>query len=481
MASTTCANGLRNQAPLLVQSHAHPTSTRHAVFQQSPPLPLSSEDLIQMERKYGAHDYHPIPVVFAKAKGAEVWDPEGRKYLDFLSGYSALNQGHTNKKVIDALIQQAQLLTLSSRAFHNDKFSAFAKTLTSMFGYEMMLPMNTGAEGVETAIKLARKWGYEKKGIPKDEAIIISCCGCFHGRTMAAISMSCDNKATRGFWPILGGLAKVGFGDANALSTFLEENGEKVAGFLLEPIQGEAGVILPPDGYLKTVRELCTKHNVLMIADEIQTGIGRTGRLLACDWESVRPDVVILGKALGAGVMPVSAVLADADIMLCIRPGEHGSTFGGNPLASAVALAALEVVEEQNLCERADKLGVEFRKQLQAVQNAYPNLVKEVRGRGLLNAVELLPKGLGNVSAYELCISLKNRGILAKATHANTIRLSPPLIITQEQLAQASKALEDVFKFELDDMKLHAKDGIPETGPEVCDRCGSLKAVAACD
>uniref|UniRef100_A0A7I4F4J9 Ornithine aminotransferase n=1 Tax=Physcomitrium patens TaxID=3218 RepID=A0A7I4F4J9_PHYPA len=396
---------LQGRVPVIVQSHAQSTSTQPSDSQQPPSVTLSTEDLIQMEHKFSAHNYHPISVVFAKAKDVEVWDPEGSKYLDFLSAYSAVNQGHGNQKIIDALIEQAQRLTLSSRAFHNDKFPVFAKMLTSMFGYEMMLPMNTGAEGVETSIKLARKWAYEKKGISKDEAVVISCCGCFHGRTMAAISMSCDNEATRGFGPLLGGQAKVDFGDASALEKLLQEKGDKVAAFLFEPIQGEAGVVMPPDGYLKKVRQLCTKYNVLMIADEIQTGIARTGRLLACDWEDVRPDVVILGKALGAGVLPVSAVLADADIMLCIRPGEHG---------------------------RSDKMGQEFREQLRGIQKDYPNLIKEVRGRGLLNAVVLNQADLGNATAYDVCMGLKNRGILAKPTHGNIIRLSPPLTIKYE-------------------------------------------------
>nr|XP_024394128.1 ornithine aminotransferase, mitochondrial-like isoform X2 [Physcomitrium patens] len=441
---------LQGRVPVIVQSHAQSTSTQPSDSQQPPSVTLSTEDLIQMEHKFSAHNYHPISVVFAKAKDVEVWDPEGSKYLDFLSAYSAVNQGHGNQKIIDALIEQAQRLTLSSRAFHNDKFPVFAKMLTSMFGYEMMLPMNTGAEGVETSIKLARKWAYEKKGISKDEAVVISCCGCFHGRTMAAISMSCDNEATRGFGPLLGGQAKVDFGDASALEKLLQEKGDKVAAFLFEPIQGEAGVVMPPDGYLKKVRQLCTKYNVLMIADEIQTGIARTGRLLACDWEDVRPDVVILGKALGAGVLPVSAVLADADIMLCIRPGEHG---------------------------RSDKMGQEFREQLRGIQKDYPNLIKEVRGRGLLNAVVLNQADLGNATAYDVCMGLKNRGILAKPTHGNIIRLSPPLTIKREQVAQASKALREVFEFDLADMKLHAEDRSPPKTPDACDRCGRYKYV----
>ncbi|TYI23420.1 hypothetical protein ES332_A06G163800v1 [Gossypium tomentosum] len=316
----------------------------------------SSNHLINLEYEYSAHNYHPIPVVFSEAKGSIIWDPEGKKYLDFLSAYSAVNQGHCHPKIIKAFQEQAERLTLSSRAFYNDRFPVFAERLTSMFGYEMVLPMNTGAEGVETALKLARKWGYEKKKIPKNEAIIVSCCGCFHGRTLAVISMSCDNEATRGFGPLVPGHIKVDFGDAVALEKIFKEHGDRIAGFLFEPIQGEAGVIIPPKGYLKAVRDLCSKYNVLMIADEIQSGLARSGKMLACDWEGVRPDVVILGKALGGGVIPVSALLADKDVMLCIRPGEHGSTFGGNPLASVVAIASLDVIQEEKLAESRDEV-----------------------------------------------------------------------------------------------------------------------------
>ncbi|KAL3352394.1 hypothetical protein AABB24_020430 [Solanum stoloniferum] len=288
-----------------------------------------SQNLINLESECSAHNYHPIPIVFSKAKGSSVWDPEGKKYLDFLSAYSAVNQGHCHPKIMKVLAEQAQMLTLSSRAFYNNRFPVFAERITSMFGYDMLLPMNTGAEGVETALKLARKWGYMKKRIPKNEALIVSCCGCFHGRTLAAISMSCDNEATRGFWPLLPGQLKVDFGDSVTLEKLFKEKGDQIAGFLFEPIQGEAGVIIPPEGYLKAVRDLCSKYNILMIADEIQSGLARSGRLLACDWEEVRPDVVILGKALGGGVLPVSAVLADKDVMLCIQAGEHGALLGG--------------------------------------------------------------------------------------------------------------------------------------------------------
>ncbi|XP_058098138.1 ornithine aminotransferase, mitochondrial isoform X2 [Magnolia sinica] len=371
-----------------------------------------------------------------------------------------------------ALAEQAERLTLSSRAFYNDKFPIFAERLTCMFGYETMLPMNTGAEGVETALKLARKWGYEKKKIPKDEAIIVSCCGCFHGRTLGAISMSCDNDATRGFGPLLPGHLKVDFGDADALEKIFKEHGDRIAGFLFEPIQGEAGVILPPDGYLIAVRDLCSKYNILMIADEIQTGIARTGRMLACDWENIRPDVVILGKALGAGVIPISAVLADKDIMLCIRPGEHGSTFGGNPLASAVAIASLDVIRDERLAERAATMGQEFRHQLMRVQQKFPDIIKNIRGRGLLNAVELNKKALSPVSAYDICLKLKGRGILAKPTHDTIIRLAPPLSISLEELHEASKALSDVLELDLPKMQRQMPKTVSSTVPEACDRCG---------
>ncbi|KAJ3685834.1 hypothetical protein LUZ61_014998 [Rhynchospora tenuis] len=433
---------------------------------------LSSEELMRLEHEHSAHNYHPIPMVFSQAKGTCVWDPEGNKYIDFLSAYSAVNQGHCHPKVMKALVDQAERLTLSSRAFFNDKFPVFAEQLTSMFGYDMVLPMNTGAEGVETAIKLARKWGYEKKKIPKDQALIVSCCGCFHGRTLGVISISCDNEATRGFGPFVPGHLKVDFGDIGALEKIFEEHGDRICGFLFEPIQGEAGVIIPPDGYLRAVRDLCTKHNILMIADEIQTGIARTGKLLAVQWENIRPDVVILGKALGAGVLPVSAVLSDKEVMLCFSPGTHGSTFGGNPLASAVAIAALDVVKEERLAERAANMGQEFRSQLAKVQDKFPDIIKDVRGRGLLNAVELNAKALAPVSAYDICIKLKERGILAKPTHDTIIRLAPPLSISIEELTEASKALNDALEFDLPKLRTQSNKAEAPKEKETCDRCG---------
>ncbi|XP_031132182.1 ornithine aminotransferase, mitochondrial [Ipomoea triloba] len=432
-----------------------------------------SQHLIGLESECSAHNYHPIPIVFSRAKGSTVWDPEGNMYLDFLSAYSAVNQGHCHPRIMNALVKQAENLTLSSRAFYNDKFPVFAERLTSMFGYDMALPMNTGAEGVETALKLSKKWGYIKKGIPKDEAIIVSCCGCFHGRTLAAISMSCDNEATRGFWPLLPGNLKVDFGDAAALERVFKEKGDRIAGFLFEPIQGEAGVIIPPDGYLKAVRDLCSKFNILMIADEIQSGLARSGRMLACDWEGVRPDVIILGKALGGGVLPVSAVLADKDVMLCIQPGEHGSTFGGNPLASAVAIASLDVIRDEGLAERSAQMGEQLRLQLTKIQQRFPEFIKEIRGRGLFNAVELNSKALFPVTAYDVCLKLKERGILAKPTHDTIIRLTPPLSMSDHELQQGSEALHDVLELDLPKMQKE-KPTTPShaASVNVCDRCG---------
>ncbi|XP_010518766.1 PREDICTED: ornithine aminotransferase, mitochondrial [Tarenaya hassleriana] len=439
----------------------------------SKPPSSSSQRLMDLEHEFSAHNYHPVPVVFSQAKGSSILDPEGKRYIDFLAAYSAVNQGHCHPKIMKALQEQVEKLTLSSRAFYNDKFPIFAERLTNMFGYEMVLPMNTGAEGVETALKLARKWGYEKKNIPKDEAIIVSCCGCFHGRTLAVISMSCDNDATRGFGPLLPGNLKVDFGDAAALEKIFKEKGEKIAGFLFEPIQGEAGVIIPPDGYLKAVRELCSKYNVLMIADEIQSGLARSGKMLACDWEEVRPDMVILGKALGGGVIPVSAVLADKDVMLHIQPGQHGSTFGGNPLASAVAMASLDVIQDEKLVERSESLGQELRGQLREIQKEFPQYIEEVRGRGLFNAVEFNSETLSPVSAYDICLSLKERGVLAKPTHNTIVRLTPPLSISSDELRQGSKALHDVLEVDLPNLqKINAGRRSPSSHPNVCDRCG---------
>mmetsp|Transcript_6938 Transcript_6938/g.9588 ORF Transcript_6938/g.9588 Transcript_6938/m.9588 type:complete len:440 (+) Transcript_6938:149-1468(+) len=415
---------------------------------------VPSNELIHMEEEYAAHNYHPIPVVFEKAEGVHVWDPEGKHYYDFLSAYSAVNQGHCHPKIIKALTTQAQKCTLSSRAFFNSVFPRFAKYATEYFGYDMILPMNSGAEAVETALKVARKWGYMKKGVPKDEAIIISASGCFHGRTIAIISMSSDPDCRSAFGPFLPGVVSIEYNNANALKEVLDKVGDKVVGFLVEPIQGEAGVVVPDDGYLATCYKLCKEHNVLFMADEIQTGLGRTGKMLAVEWENVRPDVVILGKAMSGGVLPVSCILADKDIMLCIKPGEHGSTYGGNPLASAVSIAALEVLKDEHLTERAFTLGEKLRKALTEMQQTSP-FITCVRGKGLLNAVVVDEKY--EKSAWDMCMLLKARGLLAKPTHDHIIRLAPPLVITEEQLDECIEILRSTFR----DIQTMKKEDIP--------------------
>lgn len=409
---------------------------------EQPNKHLSSEECLHMEDAYSAHNYHPMPVVFSQARGVYVWDPEGRRYYDFLSAYSAVNQGHCHPKIILALMEQAQRLTLSSRAFYNDQFCRWAKYVTEFFGYERVLPMNTGAEAVETALKVCRKWGYEKKKIPKDQAIIISANECFHGRTLGVISMSTDPDCYNGFGPFVGGMVKVPFNDIPALEKALEENGPRVAGFLVEPIQGEAGVFVPDDGYLKKAFDLCHKHNALFIADEVQTGIARTGRLLACDWENVHPDIVIMGKALSGGVLPVSCIVTSNEIMSVIKPGEHGSTFGGNPMAAAVSIAALQVIKDEHLTENADILGKKFREKFMAMKSP---IVETIRGKGLLNAFVIKPFGHG-LSAMDLCLLLKSRGLLCKPTHENIIRLAPPLVITEAQLDECIAIIQGALK-----------------------------------
>ncbi|KAJ7894014.1 pyridoxal phosphate-dependent transferase [Mycena leptocephala] len=411
---------------------------------------LTSADVIRLEHEHGAHNYHPLPVVFDRALGAKVWDPEGKEYIDMLSAYSAVNQGHCHPRIVAALTAQAQKLTLSSRAFYNSVFGRFAQKVTEMFGYEMVLPMNTGAEAVETALKLARKWAYVKKGVPEGKAIVLSVEGNFHGRTLGVISMSTDPSSRTDFGPFLANVGpsyvdqnnqvqSIRFGNVEDLERALELHGEHVAAFLVEPIQGEAGIILPPPTYLPAVQALCRKHNVLFIADEIQTGLCRTGRMLACDWaENVRPDVVLLGKALSGGVYPVSAVLADREVMLCIKPGEHGSTYGGNPLACAVALTALAVLTDEQLAPRAAALGTLFRSSVRALNSP---LVKEVRGRGLLNAIEIDEEKTGGRTAWQFCLLLKSRGVLAKPTHGNIVRFAPPLVIEEEDLLRAVKII----------------------------------------
>jgi len=391
-----------------------------------------TEQLIAMEERYGAHNYHPLPVVLSKGEGPFLWDVEGKRYYDFLSAYSAVNQGHCHPKIVNALCEQAKTLTLTSRAFYNDTLGEYEKYMTEYFGYSRMLPMNTGAEGVETALKLARRWGVVNKNIPNDDVLIICCEGNFHGRTLAIVSMSSDPDSYANYGPLMKGFTRIPYNDTKALEKVLEEQGKRIAGFLLEPIQGEAGVYLPDDGYLKACYDLCKKHNVLFIADEVQTGIARTGKVLACDHEGIRPDIVILGKALSGGVIPVSAVLCDDEIMLNIKPGEHGSTFGGFPLASKVAMAALDVVKEENLCEKAEKLGQIFREEMGKCKS---ERIELIRGRGLLNAVVIKP--MNGKQAWDVCIKMRDLGVLAKPTHGHIIRFAPPLVITEQQLREA--------------------------------------------
>lgn len=404
----------------------------------------SSQQAIDLENKYGAHNYHPLPVVLAKGKGAFVWDVEGKRYFDFLSAYSAVNQGHCHPKIIKALTDQAQTMTLTSRAFYNDCLGTYEKFATEYFGYDKILPMNTGAEGDETALKLARRWGVVKKGIPNDKVIIICCEGNFHGRTITVISMSNDPDSFANYGPLTPGFIRIPYNDTAALEKVLNEHGKNVAAFLVEPIQGEAGVYVPHEGYLKKSYDLCKKHNVLFIADEVQTGIARTGKMLACDHENVRPDILILGKALSGGVLPISAVLADDDIMLCIKPGEHGSTFGGFPLACKVAIAALEVVKEEKLMEKAEHLGKVFRQTIAAIPS---DMIRLVRGKGLLNAVVINPKN--GKEAWDVCLKMRDLGLLAKPTHGDIIRFAPPLVITEEELLEACEIIKKaILSFE---------------------------------
>ena len=400
---------------------------------------MTSQDLIALEDKHGAHNYHPLPVVLSKGEGAYVWDVEGKRYFDFLSAYSAVNQGHCHPKIVSALNEQAVKLTLTSRAFHNDVLGQFEKYITGLFGYDKVLPMNTGVEGGETANKLARKWGYLKKGIEDNKARILFAKGNFWGRTLAAISSSDDPVSYKGFGPYMPGYDLIPYNDLNALETELKD--PNVCAFMVEPIQGEAGVVVPDEGYLAGVRTLCTKYNVLFIADEVQTGIARTGKMLATDYEDARPDLLILGKALSGGVFPVSAVLADDEVMLCIQPGEHGSTFGGNPLACRVAQAALEVVVEENLAENAYRLGVLFRKELKNIDS---DMITAVRGKGLLNAMVIKPKN--GKEAWDVCLKLRDNGLLAKPTHGDIIRFAPPLVISEEQLMECVEIIKKTLQ-----------------------------------
>ena len=399
---------------------------------------MRPEDYITREWKFGAHNYHPLPVVLEKGEGVFVWDVEGKRYFDFLSGYSALSQGHCHPKIIKALTEQAQKLTLVSRAFYADILGEYMEFACKFFGYDKLLPMNTGAEAVETALKLARRWGYRIKGIAPEKAKIIVCSENFHGRTITIISMSTDPSSYEDFGPYTPGFIKVQYNNVEALAEALQD--PDVVGLLLEPIQGEAGVVVPDDGYLRRCYDLCKQHNVLFIADEIQTGIGRTGKLLACDYENIHPDILILGKALSGGVTPVSAVLANDEIMLTIAPGEHGSTYGGNPLAAAVGIAALEVVRDEYLSENAYAMGELFRSEMEKIDNP---MVKQVRGKGLLNAVVTEPHD-GKV-AWDICLALKENGLIAKPTHDHIIRFTPPLIITREQMMEAVGIIKETF------------------------------------
>lgn len=403
----------------------------------------SSEEAIQLEEKYGAHNYHPLPVVLSRGEGVHVWDVEGEKYYDFLSAYSAVNQGHCHPKIVGAMTDQAQKLTLTSRAFHNDMLGKYEKYASEYFGFDKLLPMNTGAEAVETAIKLARKWAYEVKGVEEKDAQIVVCENNFHGRTTTIISFSNDEGARKNFGPYTPGFIKIPYNDPDALEEVLKNN-KNIAGFLVEPIQGEAGVYVPSEGYLQKTKALCEQHNVLFIADEVQTGIARTGKLLAVEHENVKPDVLILGKAISGGVYPVSAVLADDAIMNVIKPGQHGSTFGGNPVAAAVAMAALDVIEDENLAENAEKMGNLFRRLL----NDYireSNIVELVRGKGLLNAI-VINDSEDSSTAWDICMKLKENGLLAKPTHGNIIRFAPPLVMNEEQLKDCVEIIITTLK-----------------------------------
>lgn len=403
----------------------------------------NSQTYIDLEDQFGAHNYHPIPVVLAKGAGAEVWDVDGKKYFDFLSAYSAVNQGHCHPKIIKALTEQATKLTLTSRAFHNNLLGEYEKFITEYFGYDRVLPMNTGVEGGETAIKLCRKWAYKIKKVPQNQAKIVFVEGNFWGRTLAAISSSTDPSSTTDFGPFMPGYQIIPYDDILALEKALED--PNVAGFMLEPIQGEAGVKIPAEGYLKKAYDLCKSKNVLFIADEVQTGIGRTGKLVACDYENVKPDILILGKALSGGVLPVSCVLTSHEIMLTIKPGEHGSTFGGNPLACAVAMEALKVLKDEKMIENAATMGELLRTELNTLKNKF-NFIELVRGRGLLNAIVI--KESGKINAWDICMKFANNGLLAKPTHGNIIRFAPPLVINQTQISECVAIIEkSLLKF----------------------------------
>lgn len=409
------------------------------MIQTEKSLSSKSEVLIEKENKYGAHNYHPLPVVLERGEGVYVWDVDGKKYYDFLSAYSAVNQGHCHPKIVKAMVDQSQKLTLTSRAFYNDKLGDYEEFVTKYFGFDKVLPMNTGAEAVETALKVCRKWAYEVKGIPENQAQVIVCENNFHGRTTTIISFSNDESARKNFGPFTDGFIKIQYDNLQALEKALESS-KNIAGFLVEPIQGEAGVYVPSEGYLAKAKALCEKHNVLFIADEVQTGIARTGKLLAVHHENVQPDILILGKAISGGVYPVSAVLCNNEIMNVIKPGQHGSTFGGNPVAAAVAIAALEVIKEENLAENAERLGIILRKGLNEIAERN-NLITLVRGKGLLNAI-VINCGEDSDLAWEICLRFRDNGLLAKPTHGNKIRLAPPLVMTEAQIQECLEIIE---------------------------------------
>ena len=408
----------------------------------------NSQYFINLEEKHGAHNYHPLPVVLERGEGVFVWDVEGKKYYDFLSAYSAVNQGHSHPKIVDALVNQAKKLALTSRAFYNSNLGEYEKKITTLFVFDKVLPMNSGAEAVETAVKLARKWSYEVKGISENAAKIIVCENNFHGRTTTIVSFSNDPDANQNYGPFTPGFVKIPYNDLAALEETLINDAQNIAAFLAEPIQGEAGVFVPDEGFLKGASELCKKYNVLFIADEVQTGIARTGRLIACHHEDVQPDILILGKALSGGMYPVSAVLANDEIMNVIKPGQHGSTFGGNPIACAVAIAALDVVEEEKLSDRAEELGILFRSEIEKLIEK-TDLITKVRGKGLLNAI-LINDTPESKTAWNLCLKLKENGLLAKPTHGNIIRLAPPLVITNQELMDCVNIIQKtILEFEI--------------------------------
>ena len=400
---------------------------------------MTEQEYMDREAQYGAHNYHPLPVVLEKGEGIYVWDVNGKRYFDFLSAYSAVNQGHCHPKIVEAMTEQAKKLALTSRAFYNNVLGEWEEYITKYFGYDKVLPMNSGAEADETALKLCRRWGYDVKGIPADQAKIIVCDNNFHGRTITIVTLSNDPSSYAGFGPFTPGFVRIPYDDIPALEEALKD--PNVAGFLLEPIQGEAGVYVPHEGYLKKAYDLCKAHNVLFMADEVQTGIARTGRMLACDHEGVRPDILILGKAISGGLMPVSCVLADDEIMLTIKPGEHGSTYGGNPIAAKVSMAALQVIKDEKLEENAERLGKIFRERMEAIKS---DMVEIVRGKGLLNAVVITPKN--GKTAWDVCLKLRDNGLLAKPTHEHIIRFAPPLVINEEQLIEAIGIIEKTLK-----------------------------------